>query len=53
MIDAMHQRIAEIDGEIAALRAQRAQVANHVRWLRDQKKKRTGKQTPKSPKPRV
>jgi DNA-binding transcriptional MerR regulator len=39
MLDAMKQRIAEIDGEIAVLRAQRAQVADHVRWLREQKKK--------------
>ena len=40
MIGAMHARIAEIDGEMAALRAQRAQVADHVRWLREQKRKR-------------
>lgn len=40
MIAAMHGRIAEIDGEIAALQAQRAQVADHVRWLREQQKQR-------------
>ena len=39
MIGAMQQRIVEVDGEIAALRAQRAQVTDHVRWLREQKKK--------------
>ena len=39
MIEAMHQRMAQIDAEIAALRAQRASAADHVRWLREQKKK--------------
>jgi MerR family transcriptional regulator, copper efflux regulator len=39
MVDAMHRRIAEIDRSITALRAQRAEVVDHVRWLREQKKK--------------
>lgn len=39
MVDVMHRRIAEIDRDIAALRAQRAEVVDHVRWLREQKKK--------------
>lgn len=37
MIEAMQRRIAEIDGELAALQAQRLQVVDHVRWLREQK----------------
>jgi DNA-binding transcriptional MerR regulator len=43
MIGAMNVRLTEIDAEIAALRAQRRQVADHVRWLRDQKKKRAAR----------
>jgi MerR family transcriptional regulator, copper efflux regulator len=43
MIEAMQRRIAEIEGEIAALRAQRTQVVEHVRWLREQKKKHVRK----------
>ena len=39
MVAAMHERIAEIDAELAALKAQRAQVVDHVRWLREQQKK--------------
>jgi len=39
MIDAMRERIAEIDRELAALQAQRAQVVDHVQWLRKQKRK--------------
>ena len=37
MIAAMHERIADIDRELAALKAQRAEVVDHVRWLREQK----------------
>ena len=37
MIEAMHRRVAQIDAELAALKAQRAQVVDHVRWLREQK----------------
>jgi len=37
MIEAMHRRIAEIDGELEVLQAQRLQVVDHVRWLREQK----------------
>ena len=39
MIDAMRERIADIDGDIAALRTQRKQVVDHIGWLRLQKKK--------------
>jgi MerR family copper efflux transcriptional regulator len=39
MIEAMRERIAEIDGELAALQAQRAQVVEHIQWLRKQKRK--------------
>ncbi|MDP3673101.1 MAG: MerR family transcriptional regulator [Telluria sp.] len=37
MILAMQRRVAEIDREVATLRAQRQQVVDHVRWLREQK----------------
>jgi len=37
MIEAMQRRITEIDGELEALQAQRLQVVEHVRWLREQK----------------
>ena len=43
MIEAMRERIAEIDRELAALQAQRAQVVDHVQWLRTQKQKRKEK----------
>ncbi len=49
MIIAMQQRIAEIDGEIAALRDQRVQVTDHVRWLREQKKKHAKKHAERLP----
>ena len=39
MVEAMEQRIAQIDAQVAALQAQREQVADHIRWLRDQQKK--------------
>src|SRR5687768_3117776 len=39
MIDAMRERIAEIDRELGALQAQRALVAEHIQWLRKQKRK--------------
>lgn len=37
MVDAMQRRVAEIDAELAALQAQRAQVVDHIAWLREQK----------------
>jgi MerR family copper efflux transcriptional regulator len=43
MVDAMHGRIAEIDRELAALQAQRAEVLDHIQWLRKQKRKRKEK----------
>ena len=43
MIEAMHRRVAEIDAELAALKAQRAEVVDHVRWLREQKAKHQGR----------
>lgn len=39
MIEAMRERIAEIDQELAALQAQRTQVVDHIQWLRKQKRK--------------
>jgi DNA-binding transcriptional MerR regulator len=38
MVSALQERIAAIDGEIAALREQRAQVVDHIGWMRAQKK---------------
>jgi chorismate mutase len=35
MIEAMRARIASIDAEIAALRAQRRRIVAHVAWIRD------------------
>jgi len=43
MVDAMRGRIAEIDRELAALQAQRAEVLDHIQWLRKQKRKRKEK----------
>ncbi|HYF44336.1 MAG TPA: MerR family transcriptional regulator [Ramlibacter sp.] len=40
MAEAMEQRIAQIDAQVAALQAQRTQVADHIRWLREQQKQR-------------
>jgi DNA-binding transcriptional MerR regulator len=37
MAQAMRERIAEIDGEVQALQAQRAQVVEHIAWLHEQK----------------
>ena len=39
MAQAMNDRIAEIDTELAQLQAQRAQVVEHVAWLREQQRK--------------
>lgn len=39
MIDAMRERIAEIDQELAALQARRTEVVDHIQWLRKQKRK--------------
>lgn len=43
MVDAMRGRIAEIDRELAALQAQRAEVLDHIQWLRKQKRNRKEK----------
>jgi MerR family transcriptional regulator, copper efflux regulator len=37
MVEAMQGRIAEIDASLAALKSQRQQVVDHIRWLREQK----------------
>lgn len=34
LADAVQQRVQEIDAQMAALQAQRAQALDHVRWLR-------------------
>jgi len=39
MVQAMQARIAQIDGQLAQLKEQRAQVLDHIRWLREQKRK--------------
>jgi len=38
MVEAMEQRIAQIDAQVAALQSQRGQVVDHIRWLREQQK---------------
>ncbi len=43
MVQALRERIAGIDGEIGALKAQRAMVVDHIRWLRAQEKKAKAK----------
>jgi MerR family copper efflux transcriptional regulator len=37
MVEAMQERIAAIDTEVAQLTAQRARVADHIQWLQAQK----------------
>jgi MerR family copper efflux transcriptional regulator len=37
MVEAMQGRVAEIDASLEALRQQRRQVVDHIRWLRQQK----------------
>jgi len=39
MVLAMQSRVAEIDAALAALQAQRVQVIDHIRWIKEQKKK--------------
>ena len=51
MVEAMEQRIAQIDAQVAALQAQREQVADHIRWLRDQQKKQQARRAPAGSKP--
>ena len=41
MVEAMHERIAQIDAQMAALRAQRRRIVDHVAWLRAQAKKKS------------
>ena len=41
MVQAMQARIAQIDGQLALLKEQRAQVVDHIRWLREHKRKQT------------
>lgn len=38
MVQAMRERIAQIDGDIAALQAQRQRADDHIGWLLGQKK---------------
>lgn len=49
MIEAMHERVAQIDAEVARLQTQRAQVVEHIGWLAEQKNKPQSKQ-PSAPK---
>ncbi|MCW5651128.1 MAG: MerR family DNA-binding transcriptional regulator [Ramlibacter sp.] len=44
MVQAMHERVHAIDTQVAALQAQRAQVVDHIAWLKAQKKKQQQKQ---------
>lgn len=36
MIEALHERIAQVDTQIQALRAQRRRIVEHVAWLKAQ-----------------
>lgn len=44
MVLAMRERIAQIDAELAALKAQRTQAVDHIAWLRAQEKKQQAHQ---------
>lgn len=39
MVQAMNERIGQIDREIARLKAQRKAVVEHIAWMKDQKQK--------------
>lgn len=39
MVEAMQNRIAEIDAQVLALHAQRQQAVDHIAWLQDQAQK--------------
>ena len=45
MVLAMRERIAQIDAQVAALAAQRAQVVEHIAWLRAQETKHRSRKT--------
>lgn len=45
MVQAMRGRIAQIDAQLAALKEQRAQVVEHIAWLRAQEKKHRAKKS--------
>lgn len=45
MVEAMHGRVAEIDAQVAGLRAQRQQVVQHIDWLRAQEQKQRARRS--------
>lgn len=49
LADAVQQRVQEIDEQIAALQAQRAQALDHVQWLRARQAERDLAQTAPAP----
>ncbi len=48
MVQALQQRIEAIDAEMARLRDLRAQVVDHIAWMREQKKLYQARQRDKS-----
>lgn len=49
MVTAMRERIVQIDAQLAALKDQRAQVVDHIAWLRAQEKRhKAAKTSPKT-----
>lgn len=52
MVQAMQERVAELDQDIARLKAQRAEVVAHIAWLRNQKRKQQAQAARKRPWPR-
>lgn len=43
MVEALHERLAQVDAQVAALRAQRRRIVEHVAWLKAQDKKQAGR----------
>jgi len=52
MTDALNERAAALDRQIAELQALRAQVIEHASWLREQKRKQDARQRTAKPWPK-
>lgn len=48
MVDALKQRVEAIDAEMARLRGLRAEVVDHIGWMREQKKLHQARQREKA-----
>ena len=53
MTDALEERVAALDAQIAELQTLRAQVIEHAAWLRAQRRKRPTAATKKAPWPKA